>query len=209
MTAHTPNRLNNFILWDLAGTLLMSDPTTRRMAPFPGWELILPDLARQNRMIVTTGEESESARYLLAKYALTPYFEEVFGDLIAPAGKPHGKILHSLGGDTRQSLVIGDRLRGDVPADSEELLMVLVDEEAMADDPAQLPRVLRALCDGADSVPVAFRGFCERAEPDPESIGPRDGGLVTAAWRSPELSGARLWIFEPDWLYGRRMIVAL
>ena len=54
-----------------------------------------------------------------------------------------------------------------------------------------------------------FRREAGRAEADPESLGPRSGGMVTAAWRSEELSGARLWVFEPDWLDAPRSVVVI
>ena len=199
--------LGPVLLWDLAGTLLVYDGITHRSGPLPGWETALPDLARDFRMVVATGEGSASARGWLAEHGLMPYFEEVFGDLLSPGGKPHGEILRELGGRPAHSLVIGDRLRGDVPADSEQLITLLVNQDGEILDAALIGEIIRTLQKAAPTMPEAFREFAGRAKPDPYSLGPRGGGLVTAAWRSDELSGARLWIFESDWLDERRSII--
>ena len=90
--------MGRVLLWDLAGTLHVHDRTTHRSGPLPGWENFLPDLARDFRMVVATGEESNSARSLLTGYGLLPLFEEVFGDLLTYGGKPHGEILRQMGG---------------------------------------------------------------------------------------------------------------
>ena len=160
-------------------------------------------------MVVATGEGTGSARGILTNYELLPFFEEIFGDLLSHGGKPHGEILQQMGGQPELSLVIGDRLRGDLPTDCDDLVTLLINQEGEILDAGLVAATIHALRKMAPTMTEAFRGLTERAETDPESLGPRGGGMVTAAWRSNELSGARLWIFEPDWLEARRAVIVL
>ena len=203
------NALGRVLLWDLAGTLLVHDRITGRSGPLPGWEESLPGLARDFRMVVATGEGTESARSLLLDRGMLPYFEEVFGDLLTPGGKPHGEILRQLGGRPELSLVIGDRLRGDIPTDCDDLVTLLVNQSGEILNAGAVAAIVRALQNVAPTMPAAFRELAGLAEPDPEALGPHGGGMVTAAWRSKELFGARLWIFEPDRLESRRPVVLI
>ncbi len=201
--------LGKVLLWDLAGTLLVHDQTTRRSGPLPGWDAALPDLSRDFRMVVATGEESGSARRLLTDYGMMPFFEEVFGDLLTPGGKPHGEILHRMGGRPELSLVIGDRLLGDLASDCDDLVTLLVNQDGEILNGPIMAAAVRHLEAAAATMPDAFRELVGRSEPDPESLGPCGGGMVTAAWRCDELSGARLWIFEPDWMDAQRSVVVI
>ncbi|MBU8870163.1 MAG: HAD family hydrolase [Gemmatimonadales bacterium] len=201
--------MGRILLWDLAGTLLIHDEITHRTGPLPGWEDSLPGLARDFRMVVATGEESNSAGYWLEDYGLLPFFEEVFGGLLSHGGKPHGEILHQLGGQPKLSLVIGDRLRGDIPTDCDDLVTLLVNQDGKILDAGLIAETVRFLQQAAPTMPEAFRKLAARSEPDPESLGNRSDGMVTAAWRSKELSGARLWIFEPDWLETPRAVIVI
>lgn len=203
----TADALGRVLLWDLAGTLLVHTDVHHRSGPLPGWEVALPDLARDFRMVVATGEGPSSARSLLNEYGLAPYFEEIFGDLLAHGGKPHGEILRQLRGKPECSLAIGDRLQSDIAFDCDDLVTLLVNQNGEILNAAIIAATVRALQDAAPTMPEAFRMIAGRAEPDPEALGAHNGGLVTAAWRSEELSGARLWIFEPDWLNSRRSII--
>ncbi len=205
----TDQALGRILLWDLAGTLHVHDRATHRSGPLPGWETALPDLARDFRMVVATGEGTESARSLLRGYDLLPFFEEIFGDLMAYGGKPHGEILRQMGGQPNFSLVIGDRLRGDIPNDCSDLITLLVNQDEEILDAGIIASVVRTLAQLAPTMPEAFRQLTNRAEPDPESLGHRADGVVTAAWRSNDLDGARLWIFEPSWLEDPRAIIVI
>jgi hypothetical protein len=203
----TDDALGRVLLWDLAGTLLVHDETSHRSGPLPGWETALPSLASDFRMAVATGEGTSSARNLLSGYGLMPFFEEIFGDLLAHGGKPHGEILRQLGGRPELSLAIGDRLQSDVPGDCENLVTLIVNQNNEILNGELIANTVRAMQKAAPTMPDAFRELAERATPDPEVLGPHSGGLVSAAWRSEELSGARLWIFEPDWVDSRRAII--
>lgn len=197
------------LLWDLAGTLLVSDPDTYRSAPISDWEDVFPRLAKNWRMVVTTGEESRSARSLLTDTGLLPWFEEVCGDLMGMGGKPHGEILRGLRGRPACSLVVGDRLRGDIPADCDELVLLLVGQRGRDTAAGEIEAVIGKLLAVDPSPLAAFRELAARAEPASDHVGPYGGGTVTAAWRSPELGGAELWIFEPDWLDAQRPVVVV
>ncbi len=197
------------LLWDLAGTLLVSDPQTYRSAPLFGFEEVFPRLARHWRMVVTTGEDSRSARSLLAEAGMMPYFEEIYGDLMGMGGKPHGEILRGMRGRPEASLVVGDRLRGDIPADSDELVLLLVGQRNRDTSAQEIESVIDGLTAIDTSPLAAFRTLAARSEAVADSIGPVGGGSVTAAWRSPELGGAELWIFEPDWLDAQRPVIVV
>ena len=201
--------LGRCLLWDLAGTLLAFDPLVGRSSPLPGWETALPDLARNWRLFVTTGEESRSARGLLGSHGMLPVFEEIFGDLLNSGGKPHGEILREIRGRPELSLVIGDRLQGDVPADTDELVLLLVNQGGEILNAAMIAATVGQIRETAPTIPEAFRALSARAEPDPDALGPCGGGAITAAWRSDELAGARLWIFEPDWMERRQMVIVV
>ena len=55
--------------------------------------------------------------------------EAVFGDLIYPVGKPYGEILRQLGGLADRSLAVCDRLRADIPADTDEVVTILINQD--------------------------------------------------------------------------------
>ncbi len=201
--------LGRILLWDLAGTLHVHDRATHQSGPLPGWENAFPGLAQDFRMVVATGESTEPARNLLRDYGLFSFFEEIFGDLLTYGGKPHGEILRQLGGQPSLSLVIGDRLRGDIPNDNDNLVTLLVNQDEEILDAGIIAQTIHYLRKAAPTMPEAFSLLAGRAEPDPASLGDRSNGVVTSAWRSNDLDGARLWIFEPDWLKASRSVIVI
>ena len=97
---------------------------TGKASALPGGEEFLPEMGKDFRLVVTTGDEKRSARNLLSGFGLLSNFEDVFGDLYTPLGKPYGRILQQLGGNAECSLAIGDRLRADLPADTDKVVTV-------------------------------------------------------------------------------------
>ncbi len=57
-------RNEKIIMWDMAGTLIPFDPSTGRPRLLPGCEDFLPELAREFRMVCTTGDSTDRMRFL-------------------------------------------------------------------------------------------------------------------------------------------------
>jgi FMN phosphatase YigB (HAD superfamily) len=197
------------LLWDMAGTLIPYDPQTGRPGVLPGCDEYLPEIARDFRMYVTTGDTCGGARSLLHDFELLDHFEEVYCDLLAPLGKPYGAILEAVGADAPRSLAVGDRLRADVAADTDQVVTVLINQDARICNCGMVSYLIRRLRARADSFPVAFDALLAEAAPDPEAEGPAQGGEIVTARRGRDGLDLRLWIFRHDLLDGDRRVVVL
>ena len=198
------------LLWDMAGTLVPYDPQTGRPGVLPGSDEYLPELGREFRMFVTTGDSCGSARSLLGQFELLDHFETVFGDLFAAVGKPYGAILATVGADPALSLAVGDRLRADVAADTPDVVTVLINQDARIDNCGKIGFLIKRLLGRAESFPAAFDILMNESEPDPEEWeGPAQGGeIVTSRW-SPGAVPCRLWIFRHSLLAEDRRVMVL
>ena len=205
--AHSP--ATSFLLWDMAGTLIPYDPVSGRPGPLPGCDEFLPELGRDFRMVVTTGDGTATARAYLAGCDILPHMEQVFGDLNRPVGKPYGEILHELGGDPGTSLAIGDRLRADVPADSDQVVTLLINQEGGVANAGMVAFMTHILKKQSGTFPQAFRMLTAGAAVDSERVGPAAGGQVTAAWKRNDGFEYRLWEFEHPALRGSRLIIVI
>jgi hypothetical protein len=204
-----PRPAASFLLWDMAGTLIPYDPVSGRPGPLPGCDEFLPELRRDFRMVVTTGDGTASARDYLAGCDILPYLEGVFGDLNHPVGKPYGQILRELGGDPETSLAIGDRLRADVPSDTGEIVTLLINQDGEVASAGMVAFMTHILKKQGGTFPQAFRLLATGAAPDPERAGPAGGGAVTAAWKRNDGFEYRLWEFEHPALEGPRLVLAI
>ena len=207
LPAHDPAK--SFLLWDMAGTLVPYDPVSGRPHPLPGCDEFLPELGRDFRMVVTTGDGTASARAYLGDCEILPHMEQVFGDLAHPVGKPYGEILKQLGGDPGTSLAIGDRLRADVPADTAEVVTLLINQEGAVANAGMVAFMTHILKKQSGTFPQAFRLLASAAAPDPEPVGPTAGGAVTAAWTRNDGFEYRLWEFEHEALEGPRLVILI
>ena len=61
---------NKVIMWDMAGTLIPFDTVTGRPRALPGCDDFLPELARDYRMVCTTGDSTAGARGLLESFEI-------------------------------------------------------------------------------------------------------------------------------------------
>jgi len=199
----------SFLLWDMAGTLVPYDPVSGRPGPLPGCEDFLPELARDFRMVVTTGDGTATARAFLAECDILPHMEQVFGDLSHPVGKPYGEILRQLGGDPGTSLAIGDRLRTDIPADTDQLVTLLINQDGVVANAGMVAFMAHILRKQSGTFPQAFRLLAANARPDPEAEGPTAGGTVVRAWKRNDGFEYRLWEFEHDALVGPRLVIVV
>jgi len=198
------------IMWDMAGTLIPFDPTTGRPRALPGCDDFLPELARDFRMVCTTGDSTAGARGLLDDFEILPHLEAVFGDLNQPVGKPYRAILRELKGSAPHSVAVADRLRADIPSDTDEVVTILINQDGDLSSAGMVSYMLHVLDrQSADDYPTAFRHLTITAAVDNDSVGEVAGGRITAAWRRNDGFDYRLWIFEHDALAGERLIMAL
>jgi len=197
------------MLWDMAGTLIPYDPVTGRPLPLPGFEEYLPELARDFRLVVTTGDGSASARDFLAAFEILPHMEQVFGDLSNPVGKPYGEILRQIGGHPDLSLAVGDRLRADVPADTDQVVTILINQDGDLINAGMIAFMTHILRKQSGTFPQAFRLLAGNAMPDPDRVGPAGGGEITGAWKRNDGFEYGLWIFRHSALEGERLIIVI
>lgn len=203
---HAPQ---GFLLWDMAGTLIPYDPVSGRPLPLPGCDEYLPELGRDFRMVVTTGDGTASARAYLAGCDILPHMENVFGDLSYPVGKPYGEILRQLDGDPGSSLAIGDRLRADIPADTDQVVTLLINQAGDVINAGMVAFMTHILRKQGGTFTQAFDLLTANAVPDPEPAGPAGGGTVRQAWKRNDGFGYGLWIFEHAALEGERRVIVI
>lgn len=200
---------NGVLLWDMAGTLLPYDPMTGRPGVLPGCDEYLPELCRDYRLYVTTGDSCGGARQLLADYEILGHFEDVYGDLFSPVGKPYGAILADVEGEPRRSLAVGDRLRADVPADTPDVVTVLINQDGRVHNCAMVAFVIHLLQRRAADFPEAFDVLLAGAQPDPGALGEAQGGEITTAGRRSDGLNYRLWLYRHQLLAEPRRIIVI
>ncbi len=203
-------RTTSVLMWDMAGTLVFADPATGRACVLPGATDILPDLSREFRLVVTTGDHTADARNTLYHFEILSNFEEVFGDLGQPVGKPHGAVLAQLNAKPDHSLIIGDRLGADIAADTDQLVTILINQ---GQDPVGsgvvtfLIHLLRK--QGKGNFVAAFDALTRSATPMPLPENIRGGGTITQSWQRDDGLGYRLWHYEHPLLTGLRRIIVV
>jgi len=204
-----PADQGSVMLWDMAGTLIPYDPETGRPQALPGCQDFLPEIARHFRMVVTTGDGTASARGFLAGFEILPYLEQVFGDLSFPVGKPYGEILRELGGDPDRSLAVGDRLRADIPADTDRVVTILINQNGEIVNAGMVSFMTHILRKQSLRFPEAFRLLAANATPDPEAVGSAWGGEITEAWRRNDGFEYGLQVYRHSALAGERLIIVI
>lgn len=207
-----PDRATSILMWDMAGTLVPYDPLSGKAGPLPGWTDFLPELDREFRQVVTTGDSTETARNVLQDLEMLPQFEEVFGNLSGPGGKPYGVILRHLGGRAQDSLVVGDTLPADLPADTDKLVTILINQNGQrhnAGKVAFLVHILRKQL--APSFPEAFDRLVQGAlrQPQPARGNPGPSWALTEAFLRNDGFDYRLCLFTHPLLPGKRRVIVL
>ena len=204
-----PDNRDAVMFWDMAGTLIPYDPVTGKPLPLPGCDDFLPEIARHFRLVVTTGDGTASARSYLANFEILPHLEQVFGDLIYPIGKPYGEILRQLGGQPDHSLAVGDRLRADIPADTDRMVTILINQEGEVINAGMVSFMTHILRKQSVVFPEAFRLLTAAATVDPEPVGPVWGGEITEAWRRNDGFDYQLLVFRHSALQGDRLVIVI
>ncbi len=204
-----PDNRTAVMLWDMAGTLIPYDPVTGRPLPLPGCNEFLPELARYFRLVVTTGDGTASAREFLDSYEILPHMEHVFGDLAYPVGKPYGEILRQIGGQPDRSLAVGDRLHADIPADTDQVVTILINQDGDIVNAGMVSFMTNILRKQSECFPEAFRLLTANGTPDPESVASVWGGEITQAWLCNDGFGYRLMVYRHSALAGDRLIIVI
>lgn len=193
----------------MAGTLVPFDPMTGRASALPGGEEFLPEMGKNFRLVVTTGDESRSARNLLSGFGLLSYFEDVFGDLYTPLGKPYGRILRQLGGSAECSLAIGDRLRADLPADTDQVVTILINQKDEVINAGMVNFLISILQKNGESFPEAFHSLAQKSVPAPEFEGELQGGQVISAWKYHSGFTFQMLKYQHPLLDGERLLIVI
>lgn len=198
------------LMWDMAGTLVFIDPLTAKPVALPGCDVYLPELARDFRHVVTTGDTAVEARHQLAAHEILPHVVRIYADLHEPVGKPYGRVLAELGAGSERSLAVGDRLRSDVGADTDRIVSILVNQEARPVNAGMIAYMVHILRrQSAGDFLTAFNHLTITAMPEPADHGPQAGGEVVAAWRRDDGFPYRLWLWTHPGLEGRRAVIVL
>ncbi len=202
-------RKTSALMWDMAGTLIPIDPRNGRACVIPGALDFLPDLNREFRQVVTTGDHTADAHNTLRNFELLEHFEEVFGGLGQPIGKPHGAVLAQMRALPDHSLIIGDRLNADIAADTDQLVTILINQGQDLVGAGVITFLIHILRkQGQGNFVAAFEALTRSAEPMPQQIQALGGGEITGAWQRDDGLGYRLWSYSHPLLDGiRRLIV--
>ncbi len=166
-------------------------------------------MGKDFRLVVTTGDETRSARNLLSGFGVLPYFEDVFGDLFTPLGKPYGTILKKIGGQAPCSIAIGDRLRADLPSDTDQVVTILINQNSEVVNAGMVSFLLKLLRKQGGTFPEAFHCLAEKADPAPELMGELQGGQVTKAWNSHSGFDFRMMVYQHALLDGERLVILI
>jgi len=193
----------------MAGTLIPFDPISGKPGPLPGCDEYLPELGRDFRLVVTTGDETASARALLRRFDLLDHFETVVGDLFARMGKPYGDILRGLGGTPSRSLAIGDRLQADICGDCDDVVTLLVNQNGDTGNAGMVAWMVARLLKEDPEFPAAFDKLASTADPDGEVPRPTHGGEIVGSWKRQDGFPWHLLRFKHPALGGDRRIIVL
>jgi hypothetical protein len=198
-----------YLLWDMAGTLIPFNQVTGVPCVLPDADQFLAELGQSFGQVVTTGDIASSARALLAGFGIAGHFQQIFGDLFEPVGKPYGAILKKLGGDPRQSLAIGDRLRADIASDTADVVTLLINQEGDTVTTGLVAHIIASLQREGPSFPEAFAVWQKKAVPAPELVGSRVGGQIVSAARLDLGFALDLLQFSHPALDGDRLIIQI
>jgi FMN phosphatase YigB (HAD superfamily) len=193
----------------MAGTLLPFNQFTGKVGTLPGSEEFLPEMGKDFRLVVTTGDDTQSARNLLSGFGLLSNFEKVFGGLYTPLGKPYGRILREINGRAECSLAIGDRMRADLPADTDQVVTVLINQNHEVVNAGMVSFLINILRKHGEDFPDAFRNLARESEPAPELVGDLQGGRVVNAWTCNTGFYFRMLEFQHALLDGVRLVIQI
>lgn len=162
---------------DLAGTLILRDPESRRWGAWTGVAGLLGDLAAHHDLHLTTGDSQSGARAALADLEVTDLFSGVHSELPG-GGKPFGALARALGVVPARCLVLGDDPINDTARDSDEIVSLIMFHETRQIPTAQVREVMGMLADAGDDVLSGFKALVSDEAPvvtgslDPARLSP-------------------------------------
>jgi hypothetical protein len=132
------------IFIDLAGTLVVRDPQSRRLVAWTGVAGLLFELAREHDLHLATGESPGGARAALADLGVESLFTDVHADL-PMGGKPFGALAQGLGVPPRHCLMLGDDHLADTAGDTDAVVTLLLRHETRQVPVARVREVVARL----------------------------------------------------------------
>jgi len=185
----TSSSYPGILFWDLAGTLLSLDESTRKIRTLPGCDEALDILHRDFTLLVSTGDLAASARLMLRQAGLLGYFADIYGNLWAPAGKPYREILTEWQVSEEYCLAIGDRVNYDIPADCPRLVTVIINQNSFSLHAGIIVELVQRLQSQGEDFYATFRRLVDKVGPGPgEELDTRAGSPANA--RSPAGPGS-------------------
>ena len=108
-----------------------------------------------------------------------------------------------------QSLAIGDRLRSDLPADTPDVVLFLVNQRDEIINTGMIHFLVGKLRELGATFPAAFHALAATGEEDPELVGELMGGRVAQAWRVKAGLRLRLFEYQHSLLDGGRLVIEI
>ncbi len=139
---------------DLAGTLILRDPESRRWVTWTGAAGLLHDLARNHDLHLTTGDSDAGARAALADLEVSDLFSGVHANLPG-GGKPFGALARQLAVPPDHCLALGDNPVSDTAGDSDRVVSIILQHET-AQVPVSRVGALVATLGGAEGFLAGF-----------------------------------------------------
>jgi hypothetical protein len=197
-----PTDVKGIVFWDMAGTLLSRDHSTGKIRSLPGSGEALSHLSRHYTLCLTTSDITEHARDLLQDVELLQYFSGIYGNFAERVGKPYGTAAMARGVAPENCLAIGDYLRSDVPADSDRLVTVLINQQDFTLHAGMIVALTELLEAHGENPYLAFCNLLEKATPVPDSEPPcwhrtDDFDYYLTWYRHGALEGSRPVIILP------------
>ncbi|MFH1844362.1 MAG: HAD family hydrolase [bacterium] len=160
------------IFWDLAGTVLTRDGAKGHIVSLAGFAEAMTALQTRYAIHLTTSDDTDSARDLLRSMNLLQCFHGVHGNFRVGTGKPYGELATELDVPPESCLAIGDNLYSDVPADSDRVVTVLINQEGFTLHAAIIAALVELLESRGESLCAGYEALFAAAQPLPDSDPP-------------------------------------
>jgi len=160
------------LFWDMAGTLVTRDRAKGHIVSLPGFTAAMTSLQPRYACHLTTSYETEHARDLLRELDLLPCFQGVHGQCNTGRGKPYGRLAGELHVPPESCLALGDNLSSDLPADSDRVVTVLINQEGFTLHAAVIAALVELLETRGENLLTGFEALYAAAQLVPDSDPP-------------------------------------